>query len=380
MILQFLLATGWALLHRPYTTYRTARYPHIFHTVTITATYLTVVECAAMVMLLSKLRKSRKLRDFWKELTLFGVVSSYMLFTMARTGFLAVGITLIFAIVIMAAGKGKEKLLNMARAFGAMVLAAIVCLPVTFTVQRTIPALVSDPYMYEFEDFRDPTLRGRKLNSVEFMRVGRFIDLFADRVLGIPEGTFDFYGEIAEYNRTHGISEGEETGAVTLQEGVEIPGVLDTHELVASTDYTPEELEMSEEDEDDYTNGRIDIFRSYIEQLNMTGHEEMGALLKDGSIATHAHNIYLQVAYDHGIPVGILFVLVGIISFVKAWIYFGKKKDIVTYAALPAVVIAAVGAAGMVEWIFHLSHPCGLILMLVLAPLVFRGKQEEKER
>ena len=279
----------------------------------------------------------------------------------------------------MAAGKGKEKLLNMARAFGAMVLAAIVCLPVTFTVQRTIPALVSDPYMYEFEDFRDPTLRGRKLNSVEFMRVGRFIDLFADRVLGIPEGTFDFYGEIAEYKRTHGISEGEETGAVTLQEEVEIPGVLVTHELVASTDYTPEELEMPEEDEDDYTNGRIDIFRSYIEQLNMTGHEEMGALLKDGSIATHAHNIYLQVAYDHGIPVGILFVLVGMISFVKAWIYFGKKRDIITYAALPAVVIAAVGAAGMVEWVFHLSHPCGLILMLVLAPLVFGGEQEEKE-
>ena len=42
-------------------------------------------------------------------------------------------------------------------------------------------------------------------------------------------------------------------------------------------------------------------------------------------------------------------------------------------------MIAAVGAAGMVEWVFHLSHPCGLILMLVLAPLVFGGEQEEKE-
>ena len=207
------------------------------------------------------------------------------------------------------------------------------------------------------------------------MRVGRFIDLFADRVLGIPEGTFDFYGEIAEYKRTHGISEEEETGAVTLQKEVEIPGVLATQEFVASADYTPEELEMPEEDEDDYTNGRIDIFRSYMEQLNMTGHEEMGALLKDGSIATHAHNIYLQVAYDHGIPVALLFVLVGTLSFVKAWIYFGKKKDIIAYAALPAVVIASVGAAGMVEWVFHLSHPCGLLLMLVLAPLVFK---EEK--
>ncbi len=365
VILQFMLATGFALLHRPYTTYRTARYPHIFHTVTTTAAYLTVVECAALVILLGKMRKSRELRAIWKELVLFGVVSAYMLFTMARTGFMAVGATVLFAVIMMSKGKGKEKFLNMGRYLLAMIVAAVICFPITFTVQRTVPALVSDPYMFEYENFRDATLRGRKLNSVEFMRVGRFIQLFGEKIFNIPEGTFDPYGEIAEYERTHNTQAKERK---IVDATPRIHGLAALEELIASADYVPDEQEQ----EMDYTNGRLDIFRAYIGQLNMTGHEGMGAVLANGELATHAHNIFLQAAYDHGIPVGILFALVGICTFVSSCIYYHKKKDIITYAAMPAVVVTSFAAAGMVEWIFHLSHPCGLVLMLVVTPLVFR--------
>lgn len=144
--------------------------------------------------------------------------------------------------------------------------------------------------------------------------------------------------------------------------------------LVASADYVPEGVPAEAVEEKDYTNGRIDIFKSYIEQLNMTGHTEMGALLQNGEIATHAHNIYLQVAYDHGILVGIVFVLVGIVTFVMSCIYYHKKKGRITYAALPAVVTVAVAVAGLVEWIFHLSNPCGFVLMLVITPLLFKDE------
>lgn len=387
VILQFMLSTGYALLHRPYLTFRTARYTHIFHTVTITATYLTIVECAAIVILLSKLSKSRKLKDFWKEAVLFGVVSSYMLFTMSRTAFFAVGVTLLFAVIVMASGKKKEKWKSIGRSFGVMVLAVVVCLPVTFTMQRTIPVLVSDPYVYEIESYVDEALRGRKLNSVEFMRVGRFIDVFAEKIFSIPEGTFDIYGEIAEYERTHvngiEISELEAMGDEGPEEGYGED--VSAKEDFTETDLTDtvleetvlEEVDPRQEDpqKEDYTNGRIDIFRSYIEQLNMTGHEEMGAVLMDGSIATHAHNIYLQVAYDHGIPVGILFVVTGLGTFITSLLYYNRKKDKITYAALPVVVTLAVAVAGMVEWIFHLCNPCGFVLMLVITPLLFEGEK-----
>ncbi|MEI3211886.1 MAG: hypothetical protein V8S42_05915 [Lachnospiraceae bacterium] len=68
-------------------------------------------------------------------------------------------------------------------------------------------------------------------------------------------------------------------------------------------------------------------------------------------IATHAHDIYLQVAYDHGIPVGVVFVLVGAATLVVSLIYYGKQKKTITYAALPAVITVAVAVAGIVEWI-----------------------------
>lgn len=364
VVFQFLFATGYCLLHRPYVTYRNARYTHIFHTVTITASYLTMVECVAAVIFLSKFAKSRKLKDCFKELVFFGVVSSYMMFTMARTGFLAVGVTLLFLLIIMAAGKGKEKLKNFGRSLGLAVLSVMICLPVTFTLQRNIPVLVSDPYLYEIEYFMycpEDLMRGRNLDSVNFMRVGRFIDVFAEKVFGIPEGTFDLYGEIAEYRRTHS-------------------------QLVASIDYTPDykpeavETETEEEftedsQKEDYTNGRIDIFRSYIEQLNMTGHEEMGAILENGEIATHAHNIYLQVAFDHGIPVGIVFVVVGAVTFVAACLFYQRKKNTIIYASLPVTVTVAVAVAGVVEWIYHLSNPCGFLLMLVITPLLFNNEK-----
>ena len=132
------------------------------------------------------------------------------------------------------------------------------------------------------------------------------------------------------------------------------------------------ELPEDMQDEGDYSNGRTTIFRSYFEQLNMTGHDEMGAVLPDGEIAVHAHNIYLQVAYDHGIGVGILFVIFGAVSLVYAVIFYVKKKDMITGAALPMVVIFSFAIAGMVEWIFHLSSPSGFVLMLVLTPLLYK--------
>lgn len=376
VIMHFLWTTGYCILHRPYVSYRNSRYTHIFHTVTITATYLTMVECVAAVLLLCKLAKSRKLKDIWKELFFFGVVSSYMIFTMARTAFLSVGISLLFALVVMTVGKGKEKLLYLAKNIGLFILAVVVCMPVTFTIQRNIPALVSEPYLHELEYSLycpEDVMRGRHVDSPNFMRVGRFIDVFAEKVLQLPEGTFDIYGEIRAYEEENNIDTSKRKNVDMQGELLrEIPGVSDSSLLVASTDYVP--VPEGVEEDEDYTNGRLDIFRSYIEQSNMTGHEEMGAVLENGEIAVHAHNIYLQVIYDHGIPTGVVFVLVGIVSFMKACLYYRKKKETITYAALPVVIVITVAVAGMVEWIFHISNPCGLLLMLVIAPLIFRNE------
>lgn len=429
-VLQFVLATGYCLLHRPYVTYRNARYTHIFHTVTITATYLTMMECVALVLLLSKLTKTRKLRDIWKELCFFGVVSAYMIFTMARTAYFAVAVAVLFGLVLIAAGKGKERVHNILKNLGLLAASVLVLLPVTFTLQRNIPAMVSDPYLYEIEYSMycpEDVMRGHHTDSKNFMRVGRFIDVFGEKILGLPEGTFDIYGEIAEYQRTHNVqqSAGNETtdesqqlfadGADTADEIAAVGNAADgAQQLLASaslkdsdltelfaaagteaTDMTPvsetdilladaedaseesTDEEPPEDTDQDYTNGRISIFRSYIEQLNLTGHDTMGATLENGEIATHAHNIYLQVAYDHGIIVGIVFILVGGATLVAAFLFYRRRKGEIAYVALPAVITVAVAVAGLVEWIYHLSSPCGYLLMLVITPLLFEAGEGE---
>ncbi len=391
MVLHFIWYTGYSLLHRPFVTYRTVRYTHIFHTVTITATYLTMVECAALVLFLMKLRKSHKLKDIWKETVFFGVVTSYVLFTMARTGFLAVAVTALLAVIIMAAGNGREKLKNILTAAVVMAVATIVCFPVTFFVQRTVPALVSEPRLHEIESYPDEVMRGRKVSSLEFMRVGRFIEVFGEKVFSIPETTFDIYGEIKEFNETHTYVDGQlmttqQAEALGLYSAVSFAEEkateadkelgADSDSTAGSMDASPDESEVGRFDGEDqsladYTNGRSDIFRAYLNQLNMPGHQEMGALLDDGTLAVHAHNIYLQFAYDHGIAMGILFIAVMVATLLQSHRYYQQNKDRENYAALPAVVTVAVAAEGLVEWVFHFSNPSGFILMLIIAPLIF---------
>ncbi len=372
VIIHFLCSMGYALLHRPYVTYHYARYPFIFHTVTTTATYLTTVECAVIVLLLMKLYRTTEFREIYKELILFGVVSSYMLFTMARTGLFAVVLTGFAAWLIIVRGKGRERIRRLFVNLGLLVVAVIVMFPITFTLQRNIPGIVGQPRNFEIEEWPEQITRGHRLTSVHYMRIGRFVDVFADRVFGIPEGTFDFYGEIAEYRRTH--NKTADTKLVASVSG--IPNSI----MVVFAEQEENLLPPEMRDKEDYSNGRLEIFKSYLEQLNLTGHDEMGATLPDGEIAVHAHNIYLQVAYDHGIVVGIVFVVFGVACFISAVIFYRKKKEEIAFAALPMIVILAFAIAGMVEWIFHLSSPSGFVLMMVIAPLFYKESYESDRK
>lgn len=90
--------------------------------------------------------------------------------------------------------------------------------------------------------------------------------------------------------------------------------------LVASAQ---DEAGMS--DAEDFSNGRLEIFRSYMDNWNATGHTEMGVLLPDGSISVHAHNTYLQVIHDHGLIVGIYFLCFGAGSICLMFAYAIKR-------------------------------------------------------
>ncbi|HKM03965.1 MAG TPA: hypothetical protein VJZ04_05145, partial [Lachnospiraceae bacterium] len=104
-------------------------------------------------------------------------------------------------------------------------------------------------------------------------------------------------------------------------------------------------------------------------RLNWTGHDAM-IITVNNEIIAHAHNTFLQSAYDHGIATGIVFVLFGICGFFRSVIYMKNKSEAYLFTLLPAVVIIAFGICGMTEWIFHPSIPIAFVFLLVQAPLL----------
>lgn len=484
LVLNFLGSMLFCFARRPFLAWIYPRYPFIFHTVTVTAVYMAFVMCAAFVVLLGRYMEYWKgngehiIKGMGKELLLFGVSGTYMMFTASRTGFLAVGVMMLAVFVLAAADMGKRRIVGVAWLVAAMAVSLAWCFPMIFTAQRLLPAVWGDVYRYEVEEFPDVITRGAEPDSMYFINISRFMEVFNNKIFGIPEGGSNSYerseeyqrylakrynnkgeviweGDIEEMDMEDGAAQtdaadggneaengnvadgGNEAGAGNVADGgneaengneaeggnaagaggtdtvssggrtLNIIGTKTEEERAADDaaaaerekealegDFTNDEAEKEEDAGEDmsvyekteaYANGRMDIFKAYLGELNLEGHDEMGAVLPDGSLAVHAHNIYLQVAYDHGIIVGIVFVLVGAASFVQGCIYYKKKKE-VPCAAMPVAVLTAFAMAGLVEWIFHLCNPAGFLLMLVLAPLLFdmgeknNGKNAGKAR
>lgn len=362
ILLHFLVMTGYCFLHRPYMFYRYYRYPFIFHTVTISAVYLSLAVCAALVKLLDVYRRRQSLSAVWKELTIFGIAGVYLIFSLSRTGYLAVAVTAFILILVVCLGM-QNKIKSLLTIAALLAAAVVICFPAVFTAQRIIPAVVAQPETMEIEELPDEIVHGRDLDSNYYMTIRRFIHVFELKILGIPEEKCIFQYTIAKDDRT-----------------------VDKM-LVASADLSGGEVPAQEEeaqeesDAEAYTNGRLDIFALYWENRNMTGHEEMGITLPDGSLIAHAHNIYLQTIHDYGIPVGIVFILFGVSTLVQAARYHKKRKVDRACSTLPLALLLLFAAAGLTEWIFHPCNPLAFCLLASLSPLLsdmkFRAKHAD---
>lgn len=357
ILFHFMGMVGFCLLHRPYMYFRYYRYPFHFHTVTISAVYLALVFCAALVKLLDAYGRRPCLAGVYKELALFGISAMYLLFTLSRTGYLA---SLMMAVVVISmaffAGKElsvREKGRRLLRASGLMALAVLISFPVVFTAQRTIPAVAADVSAHEIEEFPSELVHGRDMDSYHYITIERFIQTFQMKVLGIPEekclNAFLFFSradDTSDYRSPY------------LEFGSKI--------LLASA----EDVAAMEQEEESYTNGRIYIFKQYIDRLDKLGHDDMGVMEPDGNYLAHAHNIYLQVAYDHGIPVGAVFLLLGVGTLIQAVIYYRRHRLDRECALFPVALLVLFAVAGLTEWIFHPCCPIAFCLLLTMGPLL----------
>jgi hypothetical protein len=423
LLLNFVVSMIYCWMHRSFAAFNTGRYAFVFHTVTITAEYMTVMECAAAVLLLYKIYTTRELTSFrnrfrylWKEFILFGFVSAYMIFTISRTSYLACVVMIMCMLALMSTDCKKGRLKYLGIQIGTMILAVVLCFPSAFALQRMFPAIVARPKKFLVETGNFGLYGGGQPDNHLYMNIERFVDLFAEKILNVDIMDYNYPEDDKNFN-SEGYSTVGENG-VPLTEDQSRAMVYSLPEIVASKQTSPEikeylmetggnELferrrleeeaaaaqaeasgeesteapeETNEEQEDqttgdgieEFSNGRITIFKSYLQQMNLFGHDEMGAVLPSGEIAVHAHNTYIQVMYDNGILSGIVFLLVMAFAFFGGAAYYIKHRDDVPGAILPFAMTVGFGVAAISEWVFQFSNPMTIALVFSLMPIAFK--------
>ena len=374
ILLNFAGMVGYCLLHRFYMLFLYTRYSMGFHTVTVTAEYLSVAAAVAFSRFFRK--RSRVNSGF------AGTVGVYLLLTMSRTGIAAV-LLLVFCLVtaVTAAGEGSFGIRIRRAAASAALLAGItICaFPAVFSLQRIVPVIVGEPHLFETEWYEDEVLHGENWNSRYFIRIERFYSLFMNRVLGLPEKQFD-YGFNVSLSPDSPEGEGEPgiTSARERNAGLEGSLPVRPFRLPGTLVARASEPGGIDGGEEDYSNGRTAIWRSYLKEMNLTGHEEMGVPLENGEIAVHAHNSFIQAAYDFGIPAGVLLLVFVALAMGASLIYYSKDSQDSTDALVPLAATAVFAASGLVEWVFHTCNPVTMFALICLAALAPGGKGSGK--
>lgn len=371
VVLNFIFMICYCMIHRPFNRYRLYRYAMGFHTVTVTGVYLSLILSVALVWFLLKYFKTKRLADTWPQLLVLIVANVYQLLTLSRTGYLASFVMEVLIIIIFCLKTGKDKWKNMGRCFGTITVLTVLFFPIVFTVTRIVPSFWNDPIYSDVEVFGAQVFKGTPKDSEYYIDIEYYWDKAGEKLLGTEEEEVSSIGLYYEMEQVESLCSAVYAGVRKQILPQDVFVVNDDIVMASNTDET-EDWETL----DSVSNGRIAIFKDYISQWNLTGHEEMGFPASFGGEHAHAHNVFLQVIHDHGLITGIIFILFGVISFIVALVRFIKKKDMKDL--LIVSVITAFAVSGMAEWNFHLCNPFGISIFMVVTPLLFKSRNVEK--
>ena len=292
-------------------------------------------------------------------------------------------------------------------ALGAIALAVICAFPMVFSGQRLISTAYGQPERFEdIETYDDWLVRNVTWNCTRFMNVEIFLRDFGDRILGgdigsnlyyslnwnVPQGYRTSQREDGEEEEERGLLIADSAAVLASADEAQAGAILAARgagsgsSALRASEYavvaSMSEVATLEEDNGalqtgDLTNGRMALYLTYFENLNLTGHDVMGVTLESGEVAVHAHNVILQAAFDCGIPTGVVFLAVLVLLLALSFRYALRGWRTDRYSLLPFLLLTGFLVIGMVEWIFHFSNPFTIVVLFAIAPILFPERGEE---
>lgn len=346
VFVNFLGVSIYALLYRPFHAYHYTRYATVFHTVTVAAVYDVMVLSMALVRFLAVYNQKKSLKAAWKEWCLMGLAGAYVFLTLSRTAYLTIIIAGIFIFAMTDFFEYKDGMKALLKRIGIFFASGIIGFVIAFSGARLVPAVVSQPYTYDVEWFIASIERGEEWDSSFYVTLQRFVQIAVDKLGIMSEAEWE------EFIREGESETEEDVGQGQLQEQVNV-----------------ENTDISEKIEE-FSNGRMQIFKDYLANLNWKGHKTVAVLDEAGNaMHMHAHNSYIQTAHNFGIGAGILFLLFCIYAGIRSIGYYFKHRGEIN-CLMPVSVIGAFGVSSMVERVFHPYIPLGFAFLFIWVVLI----------
>lgn len=227
----------------------------------------------------------------------------------------------------------------------------ILLMPAVYGCVRYLPTILHHPVWFEGEYNEDTSVRSYDpWNSDRYISFDEVLKNNIGRVLQM------FHIELSEQDG---------------QVGVRTPLMLTVHaEAPGSSPDNP--FSFEETDFYDSVSIRRTIYYYYATHLNFAGHsrDHSGFYMEGGIYQEHAHNMFLQVAYDFGIIAGLLFLVWNIWCLVRLLL----RKDI--QGIIFAIFLTAIFVYGCAE----MAVTTGQITMPILFLGYYFGIQKLAQR
>ena len=297
--LSFIIFFEYCVLFRPYDI---TRYKGPFCNSNMCGLYLVTIFAVALCNLPAA-ATGRELKKRWAHCLAAGASFGFILLTISRTALaaalalLCVRLLLSFAAVRNERGfRGAVK--NTFPLVGASAAGLALCFLATYLCVRWIPALL-DRQFYLYVELTDSMLTpykvlpGAPLNDPNYISLPRFFEAWFSRT-------------VSNYESLN---------------------------------------EMS--------TGRLDIYLTYLKQLTLTGHQATRIPVEGNFSAMFAHNAFLQIAYNCGLPVGLLYL--GNLAGRMLRGLFRRERCAAAQAGV--ILLAAYAVCGMFESIELYYYP-----------------------
>lgn len=341
-IISFFLLQIFAYGFRPYDV---VRYAGAFSNCNITALHYLLVY--AMVFFKLHLLHQREAKKGWKLFYFTGACGllGFMFLTMGRTAWQTAFLLTVLYGIFVVRQIWKKKWGAVLGRFLALGLTAVLLFPAVFASVRWLPTILRHPvwFLSEYNE--------NKVHSFDPPDSRKYIELdeFLETVLGRIWGTFQVSSRQDPFLLV----------ARAAEEGD------DNIELVG-----PEGM-------DEALNIRLSIYKAYLAELNLLGHgpQEGHYQFPDNDyVVWHAQNVWLQVAYDYGIPTGILFLAMTVLLLKRH--YRGMKTHTDnSHAIIPFFLCVLFFCYGTMEIVWNVGQLVLVLFFLVQHPQIYRVEE-----